>query len=223
MNQNNKICINDYELIDISNIKNIENSIYKLLFIEQLTDEQTVKLEYLEDKRDECMELERIQLSEKSNITYDESVRLNCLEKVKFDKDKYISLDNIRKIEFRIPYNVTKRRLDVLDYKYPCIKQFVYPLNGGCHPKYVFPTQLDNEDVQPPDVFESPLVNEYINSFDEKQKIAYKIAKECLKYLFDITKPNGFLNFLKQKQVYNYESTLNTYYIFKYSVYYIIM
>ena len=37
-------------------IINIENSIYKLLSIEQLTDEQNAKLEYLENKRDEVIQ-----------------------------------------------------------------------------------------------------------------------------------------------------------------------
>ena len=83
-NDNNRQIQN---LTDQNNqIINIENSIYKLLSIKQLTDEQNTKLEYLENKRDELMELERIQLSAKTHLNFDESNRLDYLEKVECDK-----------------------------------------------------------------------------------------------------------------------------------------
>ena len=55
--------------------------------------------------------------------------------------------------------------------------------------------------MQPPDVLQTLLLNEYINTFDEKQHKAYEIAKECLKSSFDITKSNGYLNFIKQRVI----------------------
>ena len=110
-------------------VTKIQNNIYKLLMQEKLTDEENTQLEYFENKREELFEKERVLLSSKINETYNESLRLDYLEKLNSDKDKYLGLEKKRKVEFRTPYQVTKRRLDILDYKFPGIKHFIYPLH----------------------------------------------------------------------------------------------
>jgi hypothetical protein len=44
------------------------------------------------------------------------------------------------------------------------------------------------------------LLKEYVESFDEKDKIVYEIAKKNLESSFDLEKSLGFKNFLKKRQ-----------------------
>ena len=45
------------------------------------------------------------------------------------------------------------------------------------------------------------IINRYIASLNEMEKIAYQIAKEDLGSSFDITKSIGFLNWLEKNKV----------------------
>ena len=44
------------------------------------------------------------------------------------------------------------------------------------------------------------LLSNYINSLDERNKIAYEIAKDHLGTSFDLEKSIGFLNFKEKKE-----------------------
>lgn len=47
------------------------------------------------------------------------------------------------------------------------------------------------------------LLQEYIDSFTEKEQQAYEIAKEFLGTSFQLEKSNGFLQFQKSKKISN--------------------
>ena len=52
-----------------------------------------------------------------------------------------------------------------------------------------------------PDTYPKEVIQAYIDSFDELEKIAYEIAKEHLESSFDIVKSVGFLKWIKKNKV----------------------
>tara|TARA_B110000858_G_C17492238_1_gene332129 strand:- start:146 stop:307 length:162 start_codon:yes stop_codon:yes gene_type:complete len=51
------------------------------------------------------------------------------------------------------------------------------------------------------DTYSNEVIQAYIDSFDEFEKIAYEIAKEHLESSFDIIKSVGFLKWIKKNKV----------------------
>ena len=49
--------------------------------------------------------------------------------------------------------------------------------------------------------FSQKIINKYLNSLNEMEKIALNIAKEDLGTSFDIEKSIGFLNWIKKNKV----------------------
>ena len=49
--------------------------------------------------------------------------------------------------------------------------------------------------------YSQEIINEYINSLNELQKVALQIAKEDLGSSFNIEKSIGFLNWIKKNKV----------------------
>ena len=49
--------------------------------------------------------------------------------------------------------------------------------------------------------YSQEIINKYINSLNELQKVALKIAKEDLGSSFNIEKSIGFLNWIKKNKV----------------------
>ena len=52
-----------------------------------------------------------------------------------------------------------------------------------------------------PDTYPEEVIQDYIDSFDELEKIAYEIAKKHLESSFDIVKSVGFLKWIKKNKV----------------------
>ena len=66
--------------------------------------------------------------------------------------------------------------------------------------------QAQTQGVEPTDKYikdQTPknTIQDYIDSFDELEKIAYEIAKEHLESSFDIVKSVGFLKWIKKNKV----------------------
>ena len=49
--------------------------------------------------------------------------------------------------------------------------------------------------------YSQKMINKYIKSLNDIEKLAYKIAKDDLDSSFDITKSIGFLNWIKKNKV----------------------
>ena len=49
--------------------------------------------------------------------------------------------------------------------------------------------------------YSEDIIKQYIQSLDDMEKLAYKIAEDDLGSSFDITKSIGFLNWIKKNKV----------------------